>query len=44
MEPSNSAFDSEILGVVLAQLLRCKLFQAIRILWLKANQAKINLI
>jgi hypothetical protein len=35
MEPSNAAFNSKVFGVMLAQLFRCKLLQAISILRLK---------
>ena len=34
MEPSNTALDSKIFGVVLAQLLSCELLQPVRILGL----------
>jgi len=40
METANAALDAKVLGVVLAQLLSCKLLQAIGILRLQGIGSK----
>jgi hypothetical protein len=40
VETANAALDAKVLGVVLAELLSCKLLQAIGILRLKGNRSK----
>jgi hypothetical protein len=40
VETANAALDAKVLGVVLAQLLGCKLLQSISILRLKGKQLK----
>jgi hypothetical protein len=40
VETADTALDAKVLGVVLAQLLSCKLLQAIGILRLEGNRSK----